>query len=441
MFDILLRIKELAASKKNALFSNGMIYSYSDLIKGIEQKIDDYSSNGLISKSIILKGDFDYETITSFFALIKLNNIILILTESSLQIEEIVNMINANALIDPNKHTIKIFPNAAYNELINDLIDQKESGIVLLSSGTTGKPKAILHSTEKLFQKYLYSKKPFTTLAFLLFDHIAGLDTMLYTFSAGGFLVALNDRSVEAVIESLDKNNVEVLPTSPSFLNIMLMYPSFDPERLPNLKIITFGSERIAESTLEKLKARFGEKVRIMQKYGITEMGSPGVKSDPDDPAWIKIDRRNTDYKIIDDVLFLKSKSSMIGYIFSDHCEKFDGWYNTQDLVEVRGEWIKILGRSSDIINVGGQKVYPSEVESVLLEIDNIKEASVYALDNPIMGKIVAAKVELEHVEPLADLKQKIRTYCRDRIESFKIPVSIKISKTNMVSERYKKVR
>jgi acyl-CoA synthetase (AMP-forming)/AMP-acid ligase II len=109
--------------------------------------------------------------------------------------------------------------------------------------------------------------------------------------------------------------------------------------------------------------------------------------------------------------------------------------------VEVDGEWIKILGRVTDIINVGGQKVYPAEVESVLLEIDNVKEVSVFSKDNPIMGKVVGARFNLFNDESVSSFKKRVRQYCKDKLESFKIPVHIEVTKENQVSDRFKKVR
>ena len=70
-----------------------------------------------------------------------------------------------------------------------------------------------------------------------------------------------------------------------------------------------------------------------------------------------------------------------------------DGWFNTGDSVEVDGEWLRILGRKSEIINVGGEKVYPAEVENVLHEVENIRDAAVIGRANPISGQVVLARV------------------------------------------------
>ena len=105
------------------------------------------------------------------------------------------------------------------------------------------------------------------------------------------------------------------------------------------------------------------------------------------------------------------------------------------------GEWIKILGRVSDIINVAGQKVYPAEVESVLLEIPEISDATVFSQDNNLLGKVVAAKVVLNNDMSEKELKRLIRRHCKDKLESFKVPVHVEIASQSQVSSRFKKMR
>ena len=131
----------------------------------------------------------------------------------------------------------------------------------------------------------------------------------------------------------------------------------------------------------------------------------------------------------------------MVGYLSPDQSIPFDGWFNTQDQVEVDGEWIKILGRVSDIINVGGQKVYPAEVETVLQSMDNVINVAVYGKCNLIMGSVVAAKVCLDSNETALEFKKRMREFCKDKLETYKIPSIVEIVDEIKISDRYKKVR
>ena len=110
-----------------------------------------------------------------------------------------------------------------------------------------------------------------------------------------------------------------------------------------------------------------------------------------------------------------------------------------KDVVEVDGEYIRILGRQTDIINVGGQKVYPAEVESVLIQMSNVKDASVYGEKNAITGNAVAARVNLFEPEDLVGLRKRIRAFCRDKLAPYKIPARVQVTEEAQFSARYKK--
>lgn len=441
MNEILNRFKQY--ENKIALIDKDEEQSYFDLFNEIKEVQARLAAKSISKKVILLKGDFDLNSISFFIAAILQKNIVLPLSSSIVNEQEIKKILKLDYTYDASEDRLTEVENRISNHksLIQNLRKSNEGGIIFFSSGTTGKPKAIVHSAAKLFKKYEKSVKQFRTLAFLLFDHIAGIDTLMYTLSAGGTLITLIDRKPETVIDTLQKKNVEVLPTSPSYLNLLMLSDNFDINNLPSLKIITFGSERMPQSTLNRLQKMIPSRIKLIQKYGITEIGSPVTKNKPDNPLWIKFKEGLIEYKIVEDVLWVKSDSSMLGYLYEDKEIPFDGWFNTEDKVETNGEWIKILGRVTDIINVGGQKVYPSEVESVLLEVDNIKDAVVYGVENPLMGQVVAAKVALCFKEDLKVIKQRIQKHCKGNLDSYKVPVYIEIMDENSISERFKKFR
>jgi acyl-CoA synthetase (AMP-forming)/AMP-acid ligase II len=118
-----------------------------------------------------------------------------------------------------------------------------------------------------------------------------------------------------------------------------------------------------------------------------------------------------------------------------------DGWLNTQDAVEVDGEWLRVLGRVSDLINVGGQKVYPAEVEAVVMQCPNVADVAVYAEKSPLTGQFVAARVNLVAPEPLDVFKKRLKTFCRDKLAPYKIPVRIELTDEQQFSARFKKMR
>ena len=85
--------------------------------------------------------------------------------------------------------------------------------------------------------------------------------------------------------------------------------------------------------------------------------------------------------------------------------------------------------------------MYPAEVESVLLEIDGVKDAVVYGEKNPLMGEIVVANVKVDELNNNKKFISLIKKYCREKLEKYKIPVKINFTQKDLISERFKKSR
>jgi acyl-CoA synthetase (AMP-forming)/AMP-acid ligase II len=93
------------------------------------------------------------------------------------------------------------------------------------------------------------------------------------------------------------------------------------------------------------------------------------------------------------------------------------------------------------LINVGGRKVYPAEVEAVLLQCPNVRDAAVFGETNPITGQAVSARVNLVEPEPLDVFKKRLRTFCKDKLPPFKVPARIELTDREQFGARLKKLR
>jgi long-chain acyl-CoA synthetase len=320
--------------------------------------------------------------------------------------------------------------------LLELLAASGDGGIVLLTSGSTGRPKAALQSTERFLRKFEKPGRSLRTLAFLVFDHVAGLDTLLYTLANGGALVLVRQRQPDTIVSIIQRAGVEVLPASPSFLRLLCMNGAPD---MPTLRVITYGSEPMDEQTLNWLNARFPD-VQITQKYGTTETGSPRTISRGSDSLWLKFRPGEIETRVVDGILWLRGDSTILGYLNAAAPVDADGWYCTGDLVDVDGEWIRFRGRDSDTINVGGEKVAPAEVEQTILELAFVRSVRVSSEPHVLMGNIVVAQVELAGLAPKLATRE-IRRHCRSRLAPFKVPVKIDVVAHGLVSERQKVAR
>jgi acyl-coenzyme A synthetase/AMP-(fatty) acid ligase len=324
--------------------------------------------------------------------------------------------------------------------LLLGLRDCGHPGLIVFSSGSTGKSKGTVHDFSKLLDKFRVPRKAKRMLSFLLFDHLGGTNTVLYILSNGGTVVTVQSRNPEDVCRIIEKHRVQVLPTSPTFLKLLLLSEAYTRYDLSSLELVTYGTEPMSESTLKRFHELF-PKVDLQQTYGLTELGVLRSKSKSPDSLWVKIGGEGFETRVVQGLLEIKAHTAMLGYLNAPSPFTSDGWLITGDAVEVDGEYMLIKGRASELINVGGEKVYPAEVEDVLMQMPNVRDVVVSGESNPITGQIVAAHFNLAEPEDLTHLRQRVREYCRGRLPAYKTPVRIGIVTEGPYSPRFKKLR
>jgi acyl-coenzyme A synthetase/AMP-(fatty) acid ligase len=242
------------------------------------------------------------------------------------------------------------------------------------------------------------------------------------------------------VCRLIEEFRVKLLPATPTFLNLLLVSGALKVHDLSTLEIITYGAEPMPQSTLDRLRQAFPN-VRFQQTYGLIEVGVLRSKSRENGSLWVKVGGEGYSTRVVDGVLEIKTASMILGYLNAPSPITPDGWFITGDAVEQDGEWLRILGRKAEIINVGGEKVYPTEVESVIHEMDNIAEVTVYGEKNALIGNIVCAKVRTVRPEEPAALTERLKRLCQDRLERFKVPVKVIVMEEEQYGERFKKAR
>ena len=431
---------------QTAIIYDGKKYSYNELyikIKEIESFIKDKIKSGEV---VAILADYSFVSIALFFALYENKNIIAPITSTSKKeidgklkesfSTKIINLENEKLVITNIK-------SEASHKIINDLQTSKCAGLILFSSGSTGAPKAMIHNLDTLVDSYGDKKqKQINMLVFLMFDHIGGINTMLNILSMNATMIIPQNRNADDICQLIEEYKIAVLPSSPTFLNLILINRSYEKYDLSSLRMITYGTETMPEGLLNRLKAVFS-KVKFLQTFGTSETGIAATSSKSSSSTFMKIDDENLEYKIVDNELWLRSKTQILGYL-NRSMESFtnDGWFKTGDLVELDNEgFIKIIGRNKEIINVGGQKVLPSEVESVLLGMDEIEDCLVYGEQNAITGQSVSCDVVLKSGVKADGLKILVRKFCKDKLDNFKIPTRVNVVQKTEFTERFKKSR
>jgi len=420
-------------------------YSYQYLLDQIGACTETLSQAELPSGAVVaLEADFSPAAVAMFLALTERACALVPITAAAaanrqkfLQIAQVEHTVT----IDPQDHfQIERLQHKADHPLYAELRRRGHPGLVLFSSGSTGEPKAAVHDLAPLLEKFKVRRRCLRTISFLLYDHIGGINTMFYVLSNGGCLVTVRDRSPDGVLRACQEHRVELLPATPTFLNLILISEAYQRYDLSSLKVISYGTEPMPESTLQQIHRLLPE-VKLQQTYGLSEVGILRSKSKDSGSLWVKIGGEGFETRVVDGVLHIKARSAMLGYLNAPSPFTEDGWLNTGDRVEVDGEYIRFLGRESEVINVGGQKVFPAEVESAILEMPEVADATVFGQKHPLTGQIVCARVSLQPEADPEGLPVRLKRFCAQRLERYKVPVKVELSQGPQHSQRFKRMR
>lgn len=391
-----------------------------------------------------LEADFSPNAVALLLALIDRACVVVPLTSSveaqKPEFRDIAEVEVAIEIDEDDSASIRQTERSATDELFGNLRSEGHPGLVLFSSGSTGKSKASVHDFVPLLEKFKVPRHTKRCITFLQFDHIGGVNTLLYNLSNAGCVITVRERSPDAVCAAIEEHEAQILPTSPTFINLLLLSEAYRRHDLSSLELITYGTEVMPENTLRRLNELFPD-VRLLQTYGLSEVGILRSKSESSDSLWVKVGGEGFETRVVEGKLEIKAESAMLGYLNAESPFTEDGWFKTGDAVEVKGEYFRFLGRTSEIINVGGEKVYPAEVENVLQQMEGVEDVAVTGSDNPITGETVAAKVKLANDESPQEFRTRMHEFCRDRLTRYKVPRKVEIVDEKLFSDRFKKMR
>lgn len=368
---------------------------------------------------VALIGDTDAQSIARLLALADRRAVIMPLTEAnSAQHAYFFEAAGVNVVLRGGRAT-RLRTAASAHPLLRGLRERDHAGLILFSSGTTGRPKAILHDFSRFLARYATPRPAWTTLNFLLFDHIGGLNTLFHTLYNGGVIVRPSGRTPDAVVADIRAHDVALLPTTPTFLRLWALGGIPPSRELPSLRLITYGTERMDQHTLALLVEALPG-VDIRQTYGMSELSILRVRTRRPEELWIQVGGEGVESKIVDGELWIRSQNRMEGYLNAPSPFDDEGWYPTKDMVERDGDWLRIIGRRDTIINVGGLKVLPAEVEHAALGFPGIRFARARAGANPLTGMHVELLCDPEegaHVD-----RKALERHLRDSLPPHAVP-------------------
>jgi acyl-coenzyme A synthetase/AMP-(fatty) acid ligase len=303
-----------------------------------------------------------------------------------------------------------------YPALIRQIESQKQNTrIVIYTSGTTGRPKSVSYRFEVLQRAVKKGEKFKNDVWAFAYNptHFAGIQVFLQAFLNQNPMVNIFDLSGQDLARAISGYNVTNISATPTFYRKMLA--EIDGE-FPAVKRITLGGEKF-DPTIERQLAGLFPNAVIRNIYASTEAGTLFTATndvfsiDPDIKPFIQFE---PDGELLIHKDLLGDFNSM---------DRQGDWYYTGDMVEfIDPDHFKFISRKSEMINVGGYKVNPHEVEEEIRKVNGVLDARVKARANRITGYILMAEISRKNGLVEAGLEKRIMDHLKNSLQEFKIP-------------------
>jgi long-chain acyl-CoA synthetase len=424
--------------------------SYGELSRDIARLGDDLEARGLRpGTTVLLEADFSPRAVALLLALLGRGLVVGLATglpeSKSVEYSELCQAQHRIRLEDGEITLWEKRQRQVDHPLLCELRQRQRPGLVIFSSGSSGAPKASVHDAERLLRKFERPARRTRVVAFLLFDHIGGLNLLFYALFNRGTIIIARERTPDAVAAAIATHRADALTTTPTFLRLALVSGAFERHDVSSLRFVNYSSEVMPQNTLDELRSALPQ-ARLSQSYGLTEVGVLDTRSRSSESLFIKLGGGKSaadayQIRIRDGLLEIRAHSTMLGYLNAPSPFTEDGWFRTGDAVEIDGDYVRILGRTSELINVGGQKVYPAEVEGVLQEIPGVLEVVVTGEPHPLTGQLVCAAVSLAGDETIPQFSARMRRLARARLPSYMVPQKIVRLERDAHGARFKKLR
>ncbi len=332
--------------------------------------------------------------------------------------------------------------------ILTETIAPSSSGAVtIFTSGTTGAPKAARHTWASLASPVRVSTRFEASNWLLAYPlHLyAGLQVFSQAIFNGASLHIPADAEVDSIVNALVDRRVQYASATPSYWRRILLTGDADKLATAPLEQITLGGEPIDQPILDRLANVFPS-AKILHIYASSEMGrilavDDGLAGFP--ASYLDANPESgVSLRIEDGQLLVRSEHRMSGY--DDRCPvqtDVSGWFSTGDLVEVRKGRVYFVGRESEIINVGGNKVSPLEVEEVVRSVGGVADCRVFAVSSSIVGQMVGCEIVLDEGASDDDVRKAVAAACAGRLTPPQRPRKLQVVESIGLSIAGKVVR
>ena len=347
--------------------------------------------------------------------------------------ERVIRETGVGAIVDAHGEIreLPVSPDPGFDE---EKLASLNPAFIRFSSGTTGTSKGVVISHETLLARVTAANRglrigPEDRIVWILpMAHHFAVSIMLYLLH-GATTVIVNSHLGEDILSAGIQHGGTVLYGAPFHHALLAAEPSGRP--WPTLRLAVSVAATLPLPTAQAFDARYG--VPLSQGLGVIEVGLPllNLLSAREKPG--SVGRPLPDFQAevrAGDELYLRGPGIFDAYLRPWRLRDevlADGWFRTGDLARIDADGdIFLLGRSHSVINVGGLKCFPEEIEAVLNELPGVAVSRVKGREHPRFGAVPVAEIEArDPAQP--PTAGEMATHCRRALASYKVPVSFQI--------------
>jgi acyl-CoA synthetase (AMP-forming)/AMP-acid ligase II/ABC-type nitrate/sulfonate/bicarbonate transport system permease component len=347
-------------------------------------------------------------------------------------------------------------------------LHEEDEALYLYTSGTTGKSKGVVLTNDHLnyFPESMHHAVPISeedTFGLVLpISHITGPVVMNLMVESGMAVSIIDEMTPKKILDAIQTHRITLFNAVPPIFHLILNVPHWERYDCSSLKVAAMMGTVVPEQLMKEFGERYPH-VRPIQGYGATETSPLLTLTHVEDAhrkmasagkivqrVQLKIIGRDGNELEVGKIgeIIARGPQIMKGY-FKDPkatAKKIkDGWYYTGDLGQLDEDgYLYILGRADDMVITGGLNVYPSEVETVLVNHPKVQEAAVVGIPDSRRGQVMRALVVLKHGETATH--REILKFCKERLASFKMPRQLEFkdslpkSRTGKIAKRQLRV-
>ncbi len=330
------------------------------------------------------------------------------------------------------------------SENISIPLQEEDESLYLYTSGTTGRPKGVVltndHLTcfpETVHHAMLISEQDTYGLV-LPISHIIGPIVLNLMVECGLSVSVIDEMKPKKILDAIQNHRITCLPGTPSIFQLILNVPHWERYDCFSLRKISMMGTVVPEQLMKEFGERYPH-LQPIQGYGATEtsplLTMTHLEDAPRKMASVGKAAPRAELKIIDQdgkevevgqigEIIARGPQVMKGYFKDPEAtvKKIKGgWYHTGDIGRLDEEgYLYVIGRMDEMIISGGLNVYPSEIETVLLNHPKVQEAAVVGIPDAKRGQVIRAIIVLKHGETAT--YREILSFCKERLASFKMP-------------------